>query len=379
MRTSYFGGGTGGGGGAVSSVFGRVGAVVAANGDYNSGQVSNSSGVSGATVSNALDTLASAIVALAAATVPTSFTLTTTTPLRIDGGPSANLTANRTLSVLPVSNTTAGVVPQVPGTVGLALISTATASNWGVDFGANNPTTTGGWISNLGAGFFRVGLAPGSGAGSGASQGSIRLPNGNFVGSIYGRNAADTADVFVLGWSSSGLTTQIGSNTAGGNNNLDLSAITTARVRLGTGATVVMSMTTTAVAYAGINSFSFNGVPTVTISQDAAVGAGKALTLQAQNGTSTGGDLVLTAGTAAAANAGGSVQAIPGKGAGLAGNINLGKATTPVWNNMQRGMFIADAESAPTAAPVGGSYVYGFSGGGTARSANDVFTTVWAA
>lgn len=47
----------GGGGGAVSSVFGRAGAVTAQSGDYDSDQVDNVSGVPGAAVSDALDYL----------------------------------------------------------------------------------------------------------------------------------------------------------------------------------------------------------------------------------------------------------------------------------------------------------------------------------
>jgi len=46
--------------GAVASVFGRVGVVVAATGDYDSDQVDNVSGVAGSSVSDALDTLAAA-------------------------------------------------------------------------------------------------------------------------------------------------------------------------------------------------------------------------------------------------------------------------------------------------------------------------------
>lgn len=49
--------GPGGGGGAVDSVFGRTGAVVAANGDYDSTQITNASTVAGATVTEILDTL----------------------------------------------------------------------------------------------------------------------------------------------------------------------------------------------------------------------------------------------------------------------------------------------------------------------------------
>lgn len=49
--------GPGGGAGAVASVFGRVGAVVAATGDYDGDQVDNVSTVPGASLSDALDYL----------------------------------------------------------------------------------------------------------------------------------------------------------------------------------------------------------------------------------------------------------------------------------------------------------------------------------
>ncbi len=53
----YFIGAGGGGGGAVSSVFGRIGAVVAVAGDYLASQVDNDSSVAGSTVADALDNL----------------------------------------------------------------------------------------------------------------------------------------------------------------------------------------------------------------------------------------------------------------------------------------------------------------------------------
>ncbi len=53
----YFFGAGGGGGGAVSSVFGRIGAVVAVAGDYLASQITNNSSVVGATVQAALNTL----------------------------------------------------------------------------------------------------------------------------------------------------------------------------------------------------------------------------------------------------------------------------------------------------------------------------------
>lgn len=52
----------GGGGGAVASVFGRVGAVVAAAADYAASLISNDSGITGAFVDDALNTLGVAIL-----------------------------------------------------------------------------------------------------------------------------------------------------------------------------------------------------------------------------------------------------------------------------------------------------------------------------
>ena len=62
-------GAIGGGGGSVFSVFTRVGAVVAMLGDYSSGLITNASGVAGATVTAALDALATAIGALVASAI----------------------------------------------------------------------------------------------------------------------------------------------------------------------------------------------------------------------------------------------------------------------------------------------------------------------
>lgn len=57
----YFGGGGGSGGGLVTSVFARIGAVVAVLGDYTSSLVTNASSVSGSSVSDALDALLTAL------------------------------------------------------------------------------------------------------------------------------------------------------------------------------------------------------------------------------------------------------------------------------------------------------------------------------
>lgn len=96
----------GGGGGTVTSVFGRIGAVVATSGDYNSNLITNSSGVSGLSVSDALNTLNSSISGF----VPTSRTISAGTGLTGGG----DLSANRTLTLGSISagtvlgNTTGG-------------------------------------------------------------------------------------------------------------------------------------------------------------------------------------------------------------------------------------------------------------------------------
>jgi hypothetical protein len=81
--------GSSGGGGAVTSVFGRIGAVVAVAGDYAASLVANDSAVAGAFVSDALNALAAAILA----SVPASRQINT--GVGLDGG--GNLGADLTL------------------------------------------------------------------------------------------------------------------------------------------------------------------------------------------------------------------------------------------------------------------------------------------
>jgi len=160
--------GPGSGGGLVTSVFGRIGDVVAVLGDYDSSLIVNDSGtVPGATVSQALDALAADI----AGTVPVGRTITTTSPLRIDGGASADLSANRTLSVLAVTNTNPGVAVAHAGAgdVGKPLIATATAAQWGGDVVATS---------------YAGGTTP-------ATAGTYRVP---FAGSVQFRNTGNTAN-----------------------------------------------------------------------------------------------------------------------------------------------------------------------------------------
>lgn len=82
----------GGGAGAVDSVFGRTGAVVAQSGDYGSDKITNQSGVSGATVSDALDNIEQGIPAWAQYS---DTVYTTSNRLSITGGaPSVNIPNN---------------------------------------------------------------------------------------------------------------------------------------------------------------------------------------------------------------------------------------------------------------------------------------------
>lgn len=66
----YFGGGGGGGVGAVSSVFGRVGAVIAVLGDYALSLITNDSNVPGTTGEDALNYFAKPANAVAGGATP---------------------------------------------------------------------------------------------------------------------------------------------------------------------------------------------------------------------------------------------------------------------------------------------------------------------
>lgn len=147
--------------GAVSSVFGRTGAVVAANGDYNSTQVTNSSGVTGATVTSALNALA--------ASIALGVTIGTTAPLA--GGGSGT---NFTLSVAALSNTTSGVVASV-GATGTVLKSTGTAGAWG----ALDPTVLASFAASPAANSFLKGNGAGVAASWAALQTSPANPGDN--------------------------------------------------------------------------------------------------------------------------------------------------------------------------------------------------------
>lgn len=204
----------------VSSVYGRTGAVTAQNGDYTASQVTNTSGVTGSTTADALNTL-NATISL--------------TGSRVTNGPANTFLAgtasgNQWLTVFtaPTTPTQDGFVTLASSgnftylggsSTGQALIWSGTAWAAGVDFGALTPVTTGGFAANVSTGFFRAGLASGSGSGvaSAASAGNLRGARGTNGFQIFVRNNGDTADLSLINTDTvSGPTATFGSTTASG-------------------------------------------------------------------------------------------------------------------------------------------------------------------
>lgn len=304
-----------GGGGVVTSVFGRTGAVVAATGDYDSGQVTNVSGVAGATVSAALNTLNTGKVA-------STTTLTTTSPLRIDGGNSADLSANRTLSVLAVGNANAGVAPQHAGAadVGKALVATATATAWSTNFGANDVATTGD---------ISIGATP-------ATTGDVRLAHGT---TFQGRNNANSANLTLMSWGVvtpdvlrvGGPTYQLSLDSAGGGISILFGSVN--RATIGTDFSLVTP---------NLQWLASVAAPTLTQLVDAAATVvAQTLSVIAQDvsGTTTvvGGPLLLRAGNAiggAGSRTGGAASLASGSGATANGTLTLlvGASTVLAFN-----------------------------------------------
>lgn len=324
--------------------------------------------------------------------VGTGRTLATTTPLRIDGGASANLAADRTLSVLAVSNTNSGVVPQTNGTAGQALIATATASTWSTNFQAQDLTTTGSYIINSATStnsYLRMGLAPGSGAGSAAATGDIRARNGSW--SIVARNNGDSGDLQLFGYQSS--TTQVA---IGDNGIATLSVSATSMNFIGSGTFSIGSASGVRISGLVLN---FND--TVVAPQMGQLITGNVtaqpLLLAAQSTshvTGTGGDLILAGGGGASANGrielrtgavvdarlstgildfkptvadfqislGG--QAIFGlDGATTVRNLAVFAAPSTNFQSGDRTMFMVDRTAAPSGNPSGGGFHWMETGG----------------
>ena len=293
---NYIGSTPGGGGGAVTSVFGRVGAVVANVGDYDSGQVTNVSGVAGATVTAALNSLAATIAGLTSTSIANASGVAGATVTAALNTLAAAVVVAGTL----VTNLAQGQVPATGGTAGNALIATALGSTWSTNFQAQSLTTTGNLILNNAASFIRMGLVPGSGAGSAASDGDIRWPNdvAGVGSSLKARNAADSQDIVVLAYSSA-AGSSVGLGDPGGSVALIDIVGSTTQIR-GAGTLIIGMLTGVRIDGALVNFNNTVSAPTISQSQSAA--AGQVLTLAAQGSTgAAGGGLVLQSGAGSTA------------------------------------------------------------------------------
>lgn len=291
------------------------------------------------------------------------------------------------LSIAPVSNTSSGVAPQHAGVsdVGKALIATATGAQWGTDFGANSLTTTGGYISNSATPLLRLGLAPGSGNGSAANTGTMRVAR-DFA--LVARNTGDTGDLQIITLTSSG--TQIDIGDAGS------SFVTQAFVRISNGSiqqrvgsNFITQATSTAffigtAVTAGLLFASGNNAPIV--GQQTAVGSnvtGAPFTMQAQDmsgGNTVGGSMLSRSGTGTTSH--GDYEIRRGNVSGLfftgtnTTMINMGVFFTGSFQSANKVVAIADRVSAPAGNPTGAMYVWSETGGlfTTRTVAGDILT-----
>ena len=235
-----------------------------------------------------------------------------------------------------------GVVGLVAGVVGAAMIWDGTKWASGTNFGAQNLTTTGAYISNSAAPVLRLGRAPGSGVGSASSVGDIRLRNntgGTGTGpAIYGRRGDDAADVFLIGYESllTNGSLQIGNPSAP---LLALITMTASTINVSASGTVTLGTSGSLGVRIGGNNFNFDDTsPSPVMGQlvrlaTNATGETMQITAQAVsgNGITTGGRLNI-AGGAATGTGGTHMGGLLDLGGGPAtsgtgGNINLHPGT----------------------------------------------------
>lgn len=193
--------------------------------------------------------------------------------------------------------------------VGQAMVWDGTKWSPGTNFGSQNLTTTGAYISNSAAPVLRLGRAPGSGAGSAASVGDIRLRNntgGTGTGpGVYGRNGADTADIFLMGYESllTNGSLQFGNPSAP---LLALITMTASTINVSATGTVTLGTAGSAGVRIGGNNLNFDDTaPSPVIGQlvrlsTNATGETMQITAQAVsgNGVTTGGRLNVAGGAA---------------------------------------------------------------------------------
>lgn len=385
MKTTYFGGGSGGPPGGVTSVFGRTGAVVASNGDYDTDQVTNASGVTGLTCSDALDNLASSIAAIATAISITAGQLAIGTGTGIADFPGVAVgdvpawdgSSWVSTTLIPIFNIPTladeGAIPvvngaqnfnYVEGTAGQALIYTAGTWAPGSDFGATQLTTTGSFRGNASGAFLQLGTNPGSGATEASAVGGIRLRDG---GSCYYHDTTLGADVRIFDASANTIN-------IGGPATLNVNATSIVNVAVGGNA---LACSTGAVRVGKDTLwFAASLSGTVDFGYETQSSSGSAMNIHGQGCTasgSTGGNLEVfagdngaTAGThkggkltlrggdntsSSGTPQGSDVLIRPGRGGGgVAGNIELFSIAT-TFGSMRNGCVWGPVENQPTTGP----------------------------
>lgn len=225
-------------------------------------------------------------------------TISTTAPLTGGG----DLSANRTLAVNTVSNTGSGVVPQTNGTAGQALIATSTGTTWSTDFQAQDPTTSGKFVTTNTTNALNIGTTV-------ATAGLIRS---QATTDWWARNTGNTANRKLFDWGVTGSTS------------FHVGDVATILVLNGTsaGQGILFRLNGSLVAdlsTAGLNLDSQNlswtsniSGPTIQQASNATNGAtATVLQIRGQNAigtTSTGGDVELYTGSGTSANGTGKLK-----------------------------------------------------------------------
>jgi len=225
------------------------------------------------------------------------------------------------------------------------------------DFGAQDVVTTGAVLIDLGATYMRIGLVAGSGAGSAAAAGGLRMQgNGAVEGRIAFRDAVDGADVAGL----SCLAADV----------LSVGGLYPVRPT-----TIVVDATTEVdLALAGTNQLAVvaaSATLTPITLQWAKDTVAPVLTQAGETAAATPGD-DLTVGAQGVSNAT-PANAMRAGNLGLRGGIATGDASNldgnvwvhvacADWKSMEKGLWLADCVTAPTATQAGGSFFWSASG-----------------
>jgi len=395
---------------AVLSVFGRVGAVVAAAGDYTSSQITNASAVTGATVTAALNTLNSALATAgpvssvfgrtgAVVAVLNDYTSSLIQNLAtVTGGGSTVTSALNALqaqisaAVTGVSSwnsRTGAVVPASGDYAASQVANDSTVTGTGVAAALNTLKTS---ITALVTGVSSVYGRAGAVVATTGDYTSTQITNSSGVtgtgvtGALNTLNSAITSATLTADETSAHIASQVISVKNGGITDTKVATtaaiagtkispdfgaqnvVTTGYIQApqigdGTGNIEVhaTSFQTTCIgnfiglgqSFAGLNngdSTASGSLPSLTIS--ASSGSGSA--------THTAGLLILSGGsTTSPSGTGGDLFLSGGSGPSNTKNGNIALNLFPVsWQSMEHGVYIAEASATPTGNPTSGFFLY---------------------